>query len=293
MQHNNHHRLHLCERLRVSIQSSIQHLVIDFVLGKQRVADAVQKQFNGLRHVGLEGIVAVDHLLPGSGSADVSSGELKLLDNLQVASVRGALEGQLLEQVRDAGGLLGLVNGAGIHEDPNARRRPLSTQHKKASAASAVGLRHDAMRCEVSVTGTSSEAMRMPLGSVVIRVGLRVSLSGRGGGRSRPGRGRSSEDSAAAPESRRAAASTPLLSRSCNASKFEGNQLEGGRGYQREASPCTVPCGGGERRSAASRRGWEGSRRGGGVERLRCLVSSREREREQVGKGRAFWAVGF
>jgi hypothetical protein len=70
----------------------------------------------------------------------------------------------------------------------------------------------------------------MPLGSVVIRVGLRVSLSGRGGGRSRPGRGRRSEESAAAPESCRAAASTPLLSRSCNASKCGGNQLEGGGG---------------------------------------------------------------
>lgn len=54
----------------------------------------------------------------------------------------------------------------------------------------------------------------MPLGSVVIRVGLRPRLSGRGGGRSRPARGRRSELSraeedaadASAAENRRAAA---------------------------------------------------------------------------------------
>uniref|UniRef100_A0A0A9DKN0 Uncharacterized protein n=1 Tax=Arundo donax TaxID=35708 RepID=A0A0A9DKN0_ARUDO len=63
--------------------------------------------------------------------------------------------------------------------------------------------------------GTSSEATRMPLGSVVILVGLRPSRSGRHGESSRPGRGcrsevyRTAADSAAPESHRAAAAPTP------------------------------------------------------------------------------------
>jgi hypothetical protein len=78
--------------------------------------------------------------------------------------------------------------------------------------------------CVLRVTGTSSVATLRPLGSVVIRVGLRLRLSGRHGGRSSPGRGRRSEPShaakASAAESRRAAAAGPS-SHTCGAMERE------------------------------------------------------------------------
>ena len=76
----------------------------------------------------------------------------------------------------------------------------------------------------------------MPLGSVVTRVGLRPRLSGRGGGRSRPGRGCRSELSragASAEESSRAAAGSNPHSCSDGAGLGEAASLGGaGRGEE-------------------------------------------------------------
>lgn len=148
------------------------------------------------------------------------------MHDVEVAPVLGVLEGHPLQHVRDAGGLPGLVDGAGVDEETDARRRTLpetspakqlqneSTRtgenRKEQQEKKGGGIFGRYSDCVLCITGMSSEAMRRPLGSVVTRVGLRLRLSGRHGGRSSPGRGRRSEPShsakASAAESRRAAA---------------------------------------------------------------------------------------
>lgn len=161
--------------------------------------------------------------------------------------------------------------------------------------------------CARCITGTSSVATRMPLGSVVTLVGLRPRLSGRGGGRSRPGRGRRSESSraarASAADSRRAAAAAAASNPNSCGDGWDGERRSvseaavGGLVRARGASGGGLPCGGRAWRSAASWRASEaaaeGSSSGGGGAFFLLLLSP---ARSPIGireGGGVCWAVGF
>jgi len=101
------------------------YLSLDFFLEEERVAHAVDEYLDGLGHVALERVIAVDHLLPGTGGTNVASSKLELMHEIAVRAVVGVLEGHLLQQVGHAGGLGGLVNRAGVNKETDARGRTL------------------------------------------------------------------------------------------------------------------------------------------------------------------------
>lgn len=110
------------------------YLPLDFLLEEERVAHAVDEYLNRLRHIGLERVVAVDHLLPGTGDTNIASSKLELVYDIAVPPVLGVLEGHLVQHVRHASGLPGLVDRAAVDKDTNARRRTLQETNRAPKA---------------------------------------------------------------------------------------------------------------------------------------------------------------